>query len=358
MCDTIRKYFTLLLIAFATACGLTSCGDEDELVNKIDFSSPYDLQDNPQNAVDHERYLLYKEYGVPVFFNDTIARVSAGTDRHGTELFRYETIDLNWNFQSHTNRDIKYTFDYVDNEADQLKALDFAKAYLDQAGGKMRPFCMLLVDTLYVRQGNGVSKPRYQSGFRSLVVTRVPGLDPDSMEYTAENIIHDMVLSRVRLAEKTVAQFGEVSGKDKYYGRPWIKEGGNGGLGCTWGVAHKGTWWRPDELWDEGIDSLYLKYSYQTYVNTVEEFEAERANVFSQIGRFGFICGRRESDGRYSHLESPENANTDLEYYVNTMLELGRDRFMERYGSSTLVKKKYEILGNYIEGELGVSLDF
>ena len=55
---------------------------------------------------------------------------------------------------------------------------------------------------------------------------------------------------------------------------------------------------------------------------------------------------------------SPANISQDLNYYVTQMLQLGETEFMARYGASTMVKKKYQILADYITGELGINLDF
>ena len=52
---------------------LFSCG-EDALKPEIDFSSPYVMQDNPSDPVQHHCYEVYKQYGVSVFFNDTITK--------------------------------------------------------------------------------------------------------------------------------------------------------------------------------------------------------------------------------------------------------------------------------------------
>ena len=99
MTTSKMKYVCLWLFALGF---LAACSDsEDTLSNSIDFSSPYELKDNPDSPVDHERYLIYKEYGVPVFFNDTVGNVVTGKDLQGNDIVKTETIDLNWSFQSH-----------------------------------------------------------------------------------------------------------------------------------------------------------------------------------------------------------------------------------------------------------------
>ena len=355
MKKTFRIFSLVLTLALFAACG----NDEDSLTNSIDFSSPYAIKDSSTDSILHHCYLLYEKYGVSVLFNDTVATQKVGTDAQGNDIFRYETIDLNWNFQSHDKSSVTYSYDYLQTDAEKSQALSFAEIYLNTASSKMRPFTILLVDTLYIKkEGSAATKPQYHNGFRSLVVTQLKDFTTDDMHTLSDSILRQMVLSRVQLDEDLVARFGAVSSQNKYYGRPWVNDGVNGGLGCVWNITHMGIFWKPQRLYNEGVAEEYIAYSYYTYVSTVEEFEAERASIFQQIGRYGFICGSTSYNDQLAHLQSPDNVSQDLTYYVNTMLEIGETEFMERYGASSMVKKKYDILADYIENELGINLDF
>lgn len=352
----MQRLFYYMRKALAVACFAALIGvgvgcTEDELVPSIDFTSPYALTDS-SDPVQHACYEIYKEYGVPVFFNDTIASYPNGTDYYGNALTRYETLDLNWKFQSHDRGKVTYAFDYIRSADDQLAALDFARRFLGRASSKMRPFSIMLADSIHV----GNSTPIYYSGFRTLVMTQLAGLTDYQKDSCATAILQDMVLDRVKLNTDLVARFGAVSDKEKYYNRPWVVDGANGGLGCSWGLQHEGVLWKPQALWDEGVAEYYVSYSFKTYVYSIEEFEAERARIFHEIGRYGFICGSRSYNDMLAHLYSPDGINEDLEYYVQQMLTLGRDVFMQRYGENALVKRKFNILAEYIEGDLGVEL--
>lgn len=336
----------LLALLLPTACS------EDAIEPAIDFSSPYVLTDDPTDAVRHACYEIYRQYGTPVFFNDTVATYHEGHDRQGNPITRYETLDLNWNFQSHDRGSVVYRFDYISQSDDRLQALGFARRFLARASRKMRPFSMMLADSIHV----GAKTPIYHSGFRTLVMTQLKGMADEQMDSCARAILQGMVLDRVKLNTDLVARFGAVSDKEKYYNRPWVSDGQNGGLGCQWGVEHKGTYWRPQDLWEEGLAARYILYSNYTNVFTPEEFEAERSLIFREIGRYGFISGSSSYQNQLAHLYSPDNIAQDLEYFVQQMLLLGRAGFMQRYGESPLVKRKFSILAEYIEGELGVEL--
>ncbi len=138
------------------------------------------------------------------------------------------SIDFNWGFQSHDKNSVRYKFDYLTTEEQQLGALDFARTYLSMTTEKMRPFCLLLVDTLYITRGGATTKPEYHTNFRALVVSQLQDLDNAGKQERATNILRDMVLSKVTLNEELVTRFGAVSSRDKLYGRPWVVSGSNG----------------------------------------------------------------------------------------------------------------------------------
>ncbi len=352
MTTSKMKYVCLWLFALGF---LAACSDsEDTLSNSIDFSSPYELKDNPDSPVDHERYLIYQEYGVPVFFNDTVGNVVTGKDLQGNDIVKTETIDLNWSFQSHDGKSVKYSYTYYKTDEEKMKALEFARAYLSKASVKMRPFCMLLADT--VKQNS--TSLSYRDGFRCLLVTHTSSYDEFQRDSVAKQILQSMVLSRVKLNSNLVSRFGEVSNRDKFYGRPWVNDGVNGGLGCVWEIKHEGMYWKPMKLFDEGVAEDYIAFSFKTHVTTVEEFEAERASIIRQIGKYGFICGNTDYRGQLDHVQSPGSISQDLTFYVQTMMNTGRAEFMKRYGESPLVKKKFDILADYIENELLIDLNY
>lgn len=126
------------------------------------------------------------------------------------------SIDFNWGFQSHDKNSVRYKFDYLTTEEQQLGALDFARTYLSMTTEKMRPFCLLLVDTLYITRGGATTKPEYHTNFRALVVSQLQDLDNAGKQERATNILRDMVLSKVTLNEELVTRFGAVSSRDNF----------------------------------------------------------------------------------------------------------------------------------------------
>lgn len=326
-----------------------SCdSNEDVLENKIDFSSPYVVTDDIDDPIQHHRYLIYKEYGVPVFFNDTVSSTYIGDGYDGKPIYRYETLDLNWSFSSHNKSSVTYVYDYITDADVQEKALQFVDDFLKEASEPMRPFSIFLTESFAIQTTNGVTTtPEFWSGFRTLVIPKVNDVAVEDISTFTHSVLKSMVKDRVMNNDGVSAAFGEVSSANNYYDKLWVSE-----LKCQWGVEHKGMLWDPADLFDRGVEVKYITQSWSTNVSTRAEFYAERDLIFREIGRFGFICGNIES--MKGHLYSPRNISEDMEFYLDNMLELGSEAFEERYCSSSLVIDKYNILADYINNVLGV----
>ena len=348
------KVFRYLLgvLAFIT---IYSCGNEDDLVpGRVDFSDPYVITDDPNDPIQHRRYEIFQEYGVPVFFNDTIKSVFLRNDYYGTPIYQYETLDMNWNFTSHTGGQITYRYTYITDPAEQEEALDFAETYLSVASERMYPFALFLTAAVETDTDGQIESHEYLQSFRVLLISDVLGLTEEDMVSRSREMVNSMVLSRVQNNADVVARFGSVSSTDNYYERPWVNENGNGGLGCDVSSPQDWNWYGINGgLWnlfeDDWINMNYDPYGY--YGLTMEQLIAYRTGVLEQIGQFGFICG----DKNISAQSSP-TVEYDLEFYVNEIMACGQEEFLNRYGMSPLVVEKFEILADFIVNELGVEL--
>lgn len=346
------KHLTLILLAAATLL-TAACDDSEKLENRIDFSSPYAIEDS-DDPIQHRRYELFRDYGVSVFFNDTVSSSYVGDDFAGDPIYRYETIDLNWEFSSQSYGSIKYEFDYLTTPEEQNRALDFVDQFLGKATGAMRPFCMFLTSqvTVWNLSQETYERPDYLTNFRTLVVAGVEDYAAEQMDSLSTTILRSMVKSRVQQDANLVARFGSVSSTENYYGRPWVTNGANDGLGCTcrWLTAYDG-------YYQLDVNNCFTQTTIDRIMSigifaTMEAYEEVRAELIADIGRFGFISGYSRS----SKTQSPEDVSTDLGYYIDTLLAIGKEEFVNRYGGSELVMEKYNMLVDYIEGELGVAI--
>lgn len=346
------KKLIYLIIAILV---VTACSNEEELIGKIDLGNEFVIEDDPNDPVQHERYSIYQDYNTPVYFNDTIAKKQVDTDWYGNSIIRYETVDLNWTFDSYA-QGIKYQYEYIETTEEQMTALSVARRYLELCSKRMRPYSILLVDTLRIKSGGKLEKPQYHAGFRTLVLAQVKDLEgEEAVEKISREVIKKMVADRVKVNLDLCGRFKAISSDHGWYGKLWKDLGG-----CESAIQ-----WLP-KSWKLNVNSLFNGDPYDIaeddpefaekllqlgLVQTLQEGEAEVAKILLEIGNYGFIRGD-DSAGT----GSPASADNDRNAFIGAILYLGADGFTERYGASPLVMKKYELLYDYITTELGVKL--
>lgn len=340
----ILTYIYGLLLVLAVA----ACGKEDDLIGgKVDFSMPYVIEDNPNDPIQHRRYELYKKYDVPVFFNDTIKETFVGEDHYGNPIYQYETLDMNWDFTSHTGGSVSYEYTYITLPEEQNEALDFVETYLSLCSKRMRPFCLFVTKSATMISGDQETDKEYLQNFRVLLLANVLGIPEENIETRCKEMINSMVLGKVQNDADVVARFGSVSSTENWYGRAWKSDDPSAGaLGCSYEYTNN-VYMGINDFYKEGD----LKNIMKGAGCTEEEAVVIRENILKDIGQFGFICGNEQLD----FMESPTE-EYDLKFYVNTIMATGREEFLNRYGMSPLVVEKFEILATFIEDELGVEL--
>jgi hypothetical protein len=341
----MKKLAYIIMLAFIIA----SCSNKEDLNSPVELENQFAITDNASDLVQHTRYEIYKEYNVPVYFNDTINVTQKTTDYYGKPVYQYETVDLNWGFTSY-NTGASYKYDYLTNQADQLQALSFVKAFLNKASKQMRPFSILLVDTLTASSSSKTEKPVFYNGYRTLVFSQLKGINTESkVDSLSDEIIRSMVKSKVNDNLTLCTKFNSVSSKKQYYGKKWTV------LGVTDKWILKG-YWNLDPanffLDDDDPDSFVASIAEYDESLTLEERHTIRDNAVKAIGEYGFICG----DENLGYYKSPANADYDRDYFVTELLKDGDKVFRERYGKCTLVMEKYTLLYDFITNELGVKL--
>lgn len=352
----MKKIIYLLLAIFT----LSACSKEEEVSNSLVLENEFEITDDPNDPVQHERYLIYQEYKVPVYFNDTISARQVGTDWYGKPVIRYETVDLNWTFTSYA-QDIKYKYDYLTDPVEQMNSLRFARQYLEICSPAMRPFSILLVDRLTIKSSSSEDTPEYHVGFRTLVFANMQDVTEEETTEKAKEVIQNMVISKV-LANKTLcARFKTISAEKGWYNKMWstlqnpiecvyIKAYNTGAYrGFRINALYYGEPYIAIEGEKDDFVDIFTKY----YGVTEEDAEATRKEIVKEMGTYGFICCATDGMGSSS---TPNNDVEDLKQYIKAMLYLGADKFVERYEISPLVMQKYTMLYDFIVNELKVEL--
>lgn len=327
----IYFFFVLLFI---------SC-KEDEITPNIDFDSPYVITDNPEDEVQHKRYLLYKEYGVSIFFTDTVNTVYLTKNVHGDSVFTYEKLDLNWGFTS--MGDIQYTYDFIESKEDQLKALDNIEKYLQQALPNLRPFSIFLVDQFEAKGSSDVltiddlsaPAPRNRvttvNTYRTLVVSQAQ--KSFSEKFWSQYML-TLLKSQVKKAitssvyNTKLIEFQSVSNAT-YFDKYWITLGADG-------TGFTPASWRTFDYNIEYTGALATTYD----------------KIISVFGQYGFI-GFSATTGIWY---SPRIVD-DRNLYIDAVLSYNQETFERVWGNSPLVMEKYAIMKDIIVNDMNIPLD-
>lgn len=350
-----------LIFCACVSLFMVACDKEDTLESVVDFSTPYVLEDDPNDPVAHKRYELYQQYAVSVFFKDTLSVKEIGKGYDGTPIYRYETLDYAWEFTNNSGANIKFV--YLTEVEEQLKALDYVETYLSIISKSMRPFSILLVKEINL---NDETPDYVDDGLRTLFIAGAENYEDEvAIKESCMAMVNSMVLKKVDQNEALKLQFTDVSGKNNWYFSNWKTH-----LGCTFSAnmqLYFQMGGRLENAFDESklqaIADDYMTSMYQSFMpayaganlaGNIDAVRATRDEFVRMAGNFGFISGETTYG---SHNYSPRE-NQDLEAYVSAIISLGANGFAERYGASPLVMQKYKILADYIVEELGVNLDF
>lgn len=331
---------------------ILGCQKEDTLNSKIGYSNLYTIEDDPTDPVKHRIYEIYTRTGVPVYFNDTIGKIFLKNDIHGNPVYCYETLDLAWSFSSYSSLD--YTFEYMTDPEEQMKALDIIEEFFEVSSKALYPFNFFVLKS-YTTKDNKDEIKEYNYGsfeiyFRSVVFT---GNLPDlTREELPTKMMRGMVKNRIQNYTDLLTDFYSVS-KTTWFGAAFSYLDENyfeymvSPNKFGWKSSYDGSDIPPVYYFSVGCfsDTWYAVNEF-----TPEGLENFRAAVRLKVGQFGFISSGRSST------DTPENTENDLNAYTDTMLNLSPEKFNELWGECPLVMKKYSILYKIIADELGVKL--
>ncbi len=326
----MKKVFLYILSSLFI---LVSCQKEDPITDLMEFDNLFEIIDDAGDPVQHRVYQIYKEYGVPVFFNDTVGQKFLMNDVAGQPIFHYEKIDLGWTFHSYLKQN--FEFEYMTEEAEKMQALDIIEAFLSDSSPALHPFSFFVT-----RSGKKLDKGAiveeykegsFMVGFRTVYMTG--NWTEEQIEETPELMKRQLILDKILNYPDDITDFSIVSQANWYGGLHWEEIDPN--IPRGW----------PD------IQALYEDWVGAKWY-TEEELEQMRHNARIAIGKFGFIKGNAFTKG----LQTPQRATDELKDYIEEILKRGPEGFVELWGDFPLVMKKYNILMNVIENKMNVKL--
>ena len=281
----MKKYFILLCLGI---CCLWGCKQEDELDSTIALDNLFAIKDDPSDPVKHRVYEIFEKYEVPVYFNDTIGKYLLKTDVSGQPVYRYEVLDPAWSWSSYSS--VKFSYGYMTDADEQMKALDVVEEYLETNQRAMYPFCFFIADSIMkttvennLSQTEVVKEGEFSIHFRTVLLT--PS-NSQSAQEKAKDIKRTMVRSKIGQYSTDLEYFYAVSDVN----------------------------WYGQKFWFELDPSFSMKDVAQLDPDDVrnnnkseEELEAIRIPLRESCGPFGFVMG----DTNFN-MCSPYDKKTDL----------------------------------------------
>lgn len=319
--------------------------------------------DNPDDPVDAMRYAIYEKYQVPVFFNDTIAKVFVKISPAGDSVFRYETVDMNWRYYSNDKGVYKYDYTYYDNEADKLKALEIVRSYLEKASKPLRPFCVLatkIADKITIKTGMntmGMWGETYEIGYRTLLLQSLDRhTTPAKIDEFTTLIRKMMISSKIKNFKREFEEFTSVS-DEKWYSKTWDRKEPEG-LGVVWDTTGllarhnaSGNFLRYERITLSAMRISYSYYERDYPLESPEAIESFRQSPRDKIGAFGFVGPNKNNSMDSYSMES------EMGIFLDEVLNTTRVEFTRRWGNSPLVMRKYDIFYKIIKEQLDIDLD-
>lgn len=342
-------------------CLIWACQKEDKITPNIGYENLYTIHDDPNDSIQHKRYELYKKYGVPIYFNDTIGKVFVKLDINGDSVFHHETLDLNWTFSGSNAGSVTYQVTRIKDPGLMMKSLRFAEIFLERCQPALYPYALWLTDKCYQLSSEGVIEKDIISRYRNLMFSWIDRLKKEDMPDKSIEYRNEVVKLKVQNYENALKSFNIVV-DESMYEKTWFSIYPQERL-PYWSESGSSTWypWPMEEEWAKDKSYRQDMTSYGNYTHpdwpqgvwTDEDVDNYTEYCRSLVGAIGFVC---YDAVRNNSKFTPANTDVDLELYLDEMLKYNRKQFMERWESSPLVLKKYEILYAIIRDELGVEL--
>ena len=344
----------IILAIIVISATLWSCGKEDDIRPDLTVDDLYAMTDDPADSIRHRIYGIYKNYGVSVFFNDTVGKVFVKTDIRGDSVFRYECLDPAWTYTGYEN--VRYDYKYMTDPAEQSRFLDMIEVFLDQCGKNLYPYSIFVVNS-YTTTDNKETVKGYAKGYFKLYykLLLLTGDRETSLAAIPQEIVRNIIEEKITDYIDMLSAFNRVS--KEYIGiSSWEKLG----------VDQLS---KPFEFYEYGVVLRQVKrlldYPFNGSMScmsdswwglnqyTPEVVELCRTALRAELGKFGFVG---QSVKNTNESVPPMDKTDDLRVFVKEVMRYSPDDFRKYWGEYPLVMQKYEILAGIIENELGIEL--
>ncbi|MCR9011875.1 hypothetical protein [Gabonibacter chumensis] len=297
----IRLLFWCCVLILFWSCSDDDSGTMHELTNW------FEIQDNPNDELQHLAYLIYKDTGIPIFYNDTIGCEQRGVNADGTPYYYYEILDGRYTLSGTAN----LTYKISPNRNKIKLGLELLRdQVIRRLPKRVRVNSFLLVDTIYL---NDNRKKIELNVYRSMMTTLVGKIICiDKMTDQDKDIWAAEILS-TSVAAYMINNTGNEL--DEFYAVIRSIPSGN-----------------------EPPDPTFANYGMFIYTMGEPEPSHEDFGCLSSVptGSYGFTLPKREKD---------------LNDYIMAYYSWKESDFLEKYKNYPKVLEKYQWLRNYMDRE-------
>lgn len=348
----------ILYILISSMVTLWSCGEEDDIRPEIKVNNLYEIKDDPSDSIRHKVFEIYQNYGVSVFFNDTVGKVFIKTDINGDSVFKYECLDPAWTFTGFEN--VNYSYEYMTDPYEQSKFLTMVDMFLKKCSKTLYPYSIFVVNSFTTTDARDRRTIYMGGAFRNYYkLLLLTGNKSTSLNDKPDEIIRKIIEQRITDYIDLLSAFNRVS--KEYIGKSWVQLEIDE-LTYPFEFEYYESYWG---YWDVAVVKKWSDYPLSKSASCLNDnwwgvtsFSAEavemcRKAVREEIGKFGFV-GQSVKNNYLSM--PPTDPEDDLRVFVQEVMRYPRSEFERIWGGYPLVMQKYMILTDIIENELGVKL--
>ena len=287
----MKKYILFLSILSIL---FWSCGDDDNNLTPSGLEKDWLVLEDSEDPIDHLRYEVFRDFGVPIYYNDTIGSQIRYTEANNIAYTYYEILQVFYRPGNKTPINGKYTLlpdrNYVtpviEFLRDEVLPLIPEKAYLPS---------ILLADTLQNPNGDTLI---YQ-GFNTYVIGSVKTFDTWNKEENRDKIVATILYSVLTLNESEWLE-------DNFYRYTYETNLGN-------------------------MDNIYSDEQNQRIVYQACNGITVKHSNFQTLGLLGLLGDK--TTGRTAKTPTKER---DVQQYCIAILTLSENEFMETYARRTV----------------------
>ena len=305
------KILHYLLLGVALC--FVACNDDDENLSPTGETNWFALEDS-DDELGHLAYEIYKETGVTIFYNDTIAKVQRGVNSAGEPLYRYEVLGVNYDVTRH----YAYKYPLLTDRVQIKKGMEFIRdEVIPGLLNGASPCSFLLVDSLI-----NTNNPNKEQGLSLQDVFKARKTTCVALYEKRETEVDEKDLSATILAGEYAAYLNEMN-SDKLT------------------VFYSFSVGKVDGKMDQPLYGIPMSVSSKD-TDWVEDWR-----------KFGFLSYDREkqfkvdNNGKPTQYRCPAKIQ-DIADYVKEVL-LGDDAaFEEKNGEFKLCMEKYKVMKSIV----------